>query len=98
MDIRVGQRSGGNPRIERFPETLASIVEVETKDRRKFKHEVIYPKGNVKNPMTREDVEKKFRALGAVSITGDRCEGILKGLLQLGQSESITGLCDLLRS
>ncbi len=30
--------------------------------------------------------------------TKDRCEGILKGLLQLSQSDSIRGLCDLLRS
>jgi 2-methylcitrate dehydratase PrpD len=82
---------------ERYPETLASTVRVETKKKGTLVNEVIYPRGNPKNPMTKEDVTNKFRGLCAVSITEERCEGILQRLLSLEQTDSVGELCDLMR-
>jgi 2-methylcitrate dehydratase PrpD len=82
---------------ERYPETLACTVRVETKAKGTLVDEVIYPKGNARNPMTRDDVTNKFRTLCAVSITEERCEGILQRLFCLEQADSIGTLCDLLR-
>jgi len=82
---------------ERYPETLASIVELETKDKGTLKTEVIYPKGNIKNPMTEKDIMDKFRTLCAISISENRCEEILERLLHLDQSDSLQDLFDLLR-
>ncbi len=82
---------------ERYPETLASIVVLKTKDKGTLKNEVIYPKGNVKNPMTKDDVVDKFRTLCCGRIAEDRCEGILEMLLNLDQLDSVQQLVDLLR-
>ncbi|MFH0845301.1 MAG: MmgE/PrpD family protein [Pseudomonadota bacterium] len=81
----------------RYPETLASIVELETRERGLFRTEVIYPKGNIKNPMSRDDVIKKFKTLCSASIPEKRSEEILKMLFELDQLDSIQGLADLLR-
>ena len=82
---------------ERYPQTLASIVEVECKGRPGLRNEVIYPKGNVKNPMTKEEVMEKFRSLCALSIAQERTEEILNRLLHLAEADSVRDLCDLLR-
>jgi 2-methylcitrate dehydratase PrpD len=82
---------------ERYPETLASAVKLETKAKSALCDEVIYPRGNARNPMTREDVTNKFRALCSVSIPEERCERILQRLLSLEQADSLGELCDLLR-
>lgn len=82
---------------ERYPETLASVVRVETKEKSTFVDEVIYPRGNARNPMTRGDVTNKFRTLCGVSIPEERCDGILQRLLSMEQADSLGPLCDLLR-
>jgi len=82
---------------EKYPETLASIVELETRDRGTIKNQVIYPKGNTKNPMTKNDVADKFRKLSFVSMEETRSEEILQRLLDLDQADSLQALFDLLR-
>ncbi|MBI2859496.1 MAG: MmgE/PrpD family protein [Chloroflexi bacterium] len=59
-----------------FPETLTNIIEVTTRDGRTFSEKVPYYRGHVKNPMSDEEIEKKF-----VSLT--------EGLLNPGQSKSL---------
>ncbi len=81
----------------RYPETLACVVEMETKDKGILSHQVIYPRGNMKNPMTEDDITEKFRRLCALTIAGDRCEEILGRLLCLDQPGPVQGLFDALR-
>ena len=82
---------------KQYPETLASVVEMEIKGNGTLRNQVIYPKGNMKNPMTEDDITDKFRKLCSVSITRDRCEGILERLLHLDTSDSLQELFDSLR-
>jgi 2-methylcitrate dehydratase PrpD len=82
---------------KRYPETLASVVEMEIKGNGTLRNQVIYPKGNMKNPMTEDDITDKFRKLCSVSITRERCEGILERLLHLDTSDPVQELFDSLR-
>ena len=82
---------------EKYPETLASIVEMKIRGKGKVRHQVIYPKGNKKNPMTKNDVEDKFRTLCSLSIQENKSEEILERLLALDQLDSLQELFDLLR-
>ena len=82
---------------EQYPETLASVVEMEVRGKDILRNQVIYPKGNMKNPMTEDDIIDKFRRLCSVSIKRERCEEILQRLLHLDKSDSVQGLFDSLR-
>lgn len=82
---------------EQYPQTLASIVELEVKNKNIVKHEVIYPKGNIRNPMTEDDITKKFRELCYISLKKERCEELLELLFHLDQLNSVEELVNLLR-
>ncbi len=82
---------------KQYPETLASIIEMETNGKGTLRNQVIYPKGNMKNPMTEDDIIDKFRKLCTMTISRDRCQGILERLLHLDQPGSVQPLFDSLR-
>ena len=82
---------------EKYPETLASVAELETRDKGTIKHQVIYPKGNMKNPMTKSEVVDKFRSLCSITMKGNGSEKILQRLLGLDQSDALQELFDLLQ-
>ena len=82
---------------EQYPETLASVVEMEVRGKGILKNQVIYPKGNMKNPLSEDDIIDKFRRLCSVSIKKERCEEILQRLLYLDKSDSVQPLFDSLR-
>jgi 2-methylcitrate dehydratase PrpD len=81
----------------KYPETLASIAVLETKTKGTLKNQVIYPKGNMKNPMTKDDVIDKYRALCAGAMDRNKSEQILQRLLDLDQTDALQELFDLLR-
>jgi 2-methylcitrate dehydratase PrpD len=81
----------------KYPGTLASIAVLETKTRGMLKNQVIYPKGNMKNPMTKDDVVAKYRALCAGAMDTSKSEQILQRLFDLDQTDALQELFDLLR-
>ena len=81
----------------KYPETLASIAVLETKTKGTLKNQVIYPKGNMKNPMTKDDVVEKYRALCAGAMDRNKSEQILQRLLDLDKTDALQELFDLLR-
>jgi len=81
---------------KQYPETLASIVEMETKRKGTLRHEVIYPKGNARNPLLKGDVSEKFRELCSISLPKDQYEELLEMLFNLDQVKSVDKLIDLL--
>lgn len=74
---------------QQFPETLASIVHMETKSRGTLAHEVIYPKGNVRNPLSSAEVAEKFLSLSSISLPESQCEGLLQRLLGLEKADTV---------
>jgi 2-methylcitrate dehydratase PrpD len=81
---------------QRYPDTLASIVEMQTNGRGTIKHEVIYPKGNTRNPLTESDIADKFKELCSLSLRKARCEALLEMLLHLDQLDSLGRLIGLM--
>ena len=80
-----------------YPETIASIAEIETRSKGTIRHEVIYPKGNVRNPLSKEEVATKFRGLASVTLPQDQCEELLASLFRLDELSSTDELIRLLR-
>lgn len=81
---------------ERYPETLASIVQVETKGKGTVGHEVIYPKGNTRNPLGKEGVAEKFREQCSITLPKHQYEQLLEMLFNLDGLKSVSELIDLL--
>lgn len=86
-----------DPSLNRhYPDTLASIAELETKDRGTIRHQVIYPKGNTRNPLTESDIADKFEELCSLSLGKARCEELLEMLFNLDQLDSVEKLVGLI--
>jgi 2-methylcitrate dehydratase PrpD len=81
-----------------YPETLASIVEMEIKDKGTLRHQVIYPKGNTRNPLTESDIADKFMELSSSSLGKARSEELLEMLFHLDQLNSVERLVGLIRA
>jgi 2-methylcitrate dehydratase PrpD len=82
---------------ERYPETLASVVELQARGKGTLRHEVIYPKGNTRNPLQREDVADKFRRQCAITLPKDQYERLLEMLFNLDRLGSLDELIGSLR-
>lgn len=55
------------PALEKYtPEAWPAIVEIRG-GRRRWRHEVLHPRGDAKNPLSWEDVSSKFTALGGTA-------------------------------
>jgi 2-methylcitrate dehydratase len=80
----------------RFPQELASRIEVTTRSGRRFTERADYPKGHARNPMTDADVETKFRDLSADVLGRVQSDGALEALWRLDEVSRIGALVDLL--
>jgi 2-methylcitrate dehydratase len=80
----------------RFPQELASRIEVTTRAGLRFTERADYPKGHARNPMTDADVETKFRDLSADVLGRVQSDGALEALWRLEEVSRIGALVDLL--
>lgn len=48
---------------KQYPDAMPNLIQIITKDDRRFSKKVLYPKGHPKNPMTDKEVEEKFMRL-----------------------------------
>jgi 2-methylcitrate dehydratase len=69
----------------RYPEGIPNRIRIQTRNRKVLEHEVIFPRGHARNPMTDAEVELKFRTLAepllpaaAISEILDRCWNLEK--------------------
>jgi 2-methylcitrate dehydratase PrpD len=66
-------------------------------DGRSHSHEVMIPKGEKGNPMSREEVEEKFVALSAPVIGATNTGKVIEELNHLENRESLDWVIKLLR-
>jgi 2-methylcitrate dehydratase len=78
-----------------FPEGQPFRIEVVTRSGKHFVREIKYGKGHWKNPMSDEDIEKKFRRLSAPVLKPDRADRILKHLWSFDEAESVRQTLEL---
>ncbi|HZP84639.1 MAG TPA: MmgE/PrpD family protein, partial [Chthonomonadaceae bacterium] len=69
----------------RYPEGIPNRIRIQTQSGKVLEHEVIFPRGHARNPMTDAEVELKFRTLAepllpaaAISEILDRCWNLEK--------------------
>jgi 2-methylcitrate dehydratase len=83
---------------ERYPGTLASITEIETVNKGRLRQEVIYPKGNPKNPMSKDEVTQKFRELCSLTLPSEKHEELLSLLFGLERVSDLGQVIALLKA
>jgi 2-methylcitrate dehydratase PrpD len=74
-----------------------AVVEVVTKDKKRFVKRTDYPKGDPGNPMTDDEVQKKFIDLATTVVNTETAQEIIYNVMNLEEMENVTALCDLLR-
>lgn len=79
-----------------LPDALPNIVEVRTKSGQKFSEQVLYSRGHHKNPMTDEEIEKKFLSLSSGLLTPAQARSVLEVLWNLEKLDNVSQLMELL--
>jgi len=83
---------------ERYPNTVASLVDIKTRDGRVFSGEQIYAKGDPNNRMTPEEIAEKFIALAVAELGSQRADQVASDLLALEAAEDLRSVTKLLGS
>jgi 2-methylcitrate dehydratase len=79
-----------------YPATLPADVEILTKQGERFRARVDYPQGDLRNPVTDEEVEKKFRGLVSPLTTEARVSRIIEMVNRIEEVNDIGELMELL--
>ncbi len=80
---------------EKYPNTVAALVDVKTRDGRVFSGEQIYAKGDPNNRMTPEEIAAKFRTLATGALGIERTDRVSADILALETAED---LCEVTKS
>jgi len=79
-----------------FPKYWPGRVTVKLADGREHTEEIIAPKGESDNPMTRQDVEEKFLGLAAPVVCDEKARAVVEEVRSLDVSQSLAPLLALL--
>jgi len=86
-----------DPELDRlYPDMLPAIVEIETKQGMRFSHQVNYPKGHPRNPMTDEELRDKFKLLASKFLPQKRIKDIIDVVYSVEKCDDIDELMELL--
>lgn len=80
----------------KYPETVASYVDIKMKNGKKFSGSAIYPKGDPRRRMTSEEVEVKFLNLTLNTFDGKQAGSIIKAVGNLEKVEDFSEVTELL--
>jgi 2-methylcitrate dehydratase PrpD len=75
-----------------FPKYWSGRVTVKVAAGKSFTHEVIIPKGESGNPMTRDEVEEKFLSLTAPILTEEKSRLVIEEIHSLDARDSLEPL------
>ncbi len=87
----------GDPGLDSKEADRPAVVEVATRDGRRFVEAVDWPKGSTRNPLSREELEGKFMSLATTVLPVDRAEAIACLVNRLETVCDIGELAELLR-
>jgi 2-methylcitrate dehydratase len=86
-----------NPEFtDRFPEELISRVTITMGSGQTHVLEGTFPKGHVRNPATRAELDTKFDTLAAGVVSSERRDEIRASIGRIGQCDDVSGLVDSL--
>jgi len=86
-----------DPELERvYPRQWPASVEIVTKDGRKFKTRINYPKGDPENPLSWEELLRKFDELSSPVFSEEKRKEIVSRMRSLETETRVPALTDLL--
>lgn len=80
----------------RYPEGIPNRVRIRTKNGKTFQHEVTFPRGHARNPMTDGEVEAKFRAMAMPLLPDSKIAEVIDRCWNLDKQNDIGALLRLL--
>ena len=104
MDLRVREQLHkvelvGDPEIDSvFPGLQRTIVHVITYDGNTYTHQLDYPKGDPRNPLTDSEVESKFENLAYGTLTTAAQKDLKDAVWNLEQLDSVSDLMFLTKA
>jgi len=79
-----------------YPDSQGAKLTVKLKNGTSYTEKVSDPKGTMRNPLTKEEIEAKFRSLAMVVLAKDKVEQIIETVYRLEKLESMRALSSLL--
>ena len=77
---------------------VQAVVEAQTRDGRTLRVRCDHPRGSAENPLTRAQIEDKFRTYGKTRLSDAHIEQVIAAVAKLEELESVAALMDLLRT
>ena len=87
--------SAGTELDRHFPKFWPGRVKIVLADGREHIKEIIAPKGEVENPMTRQDIEEKFLGLAAPVVGEGKAQSVVDEIQLWDKRDSLAPLLDL---
>ncbi len=78
-----------------YPDGIPNLLIIKTTDGQEFRKEIRYPLGHNKNPMSDQDVEKKFRSMASRVMSEKAVNEILDELWRIDTCEDISEIMTL---
>ena len=97
--LSANTRMVGDPELEKtYPERYASIVEVTTSDGRQLSCRVDHAKGTMENPLTPDEIHRKYLRLATTVTTAAHAEKIADLVGRIERATAARDLTALLRN
>ena len=81
---------------EIYPEGIPNTIEIETLDGKIYSETSIYPKGHFKNPLTWDEVEKKFRRLTENILEESQIKELISKVRNIESLKDLRELTDII--
>ncbi len=72
-----------------YPEKFPAVVTIETSDGKSYTSKVFYPKGDVKNPFTKDEFEGKFRMLTTPALGAQKAQALVDACNDLDKIKDV---------
>jgi len=80
-----------------YPQKWTCIMEIETKDGKKYEGRVDFPRGEPENPLSQEQIEDKFEKLASKVLPGKNIKQIISAISNLEKIKNISDILCYLR-
>lgn len=81
---------------EYYPETTGCRVTIEFNDNQQITEQVLFPRGDPRNPLNTEEITKKFSYLASMRYTSEIIEQLVNEISKVDELEDVSSLLDLL--
>ncbi|MHA2065449.1 MAG: MmgE/PrpD family protein [Candidatus Thorarchaeota archaeon] len=97
LDLATKVKAEIDPEMERlYPEMWPATVEITTVDGNTFSKQVNYQTGHHMNPMTDDEVNKKFKALVQDILSEEKVDAVIEFISSLEKKRDISELMEIL--